>query len=314
MEVNAQLPTPRDENINCSSGESISKPSDVGIRIIEDIRLPEVADIGHIAVIVDQLCDGLEGAGTKFASDEQTLPSGKDADLCDPHDSSKANCSLGELKESLAPTSSFMDAKPASVLYAQPDSTKVDHNDAENEVILEAAMNLLMGSDLPQPPQSAPTLSYPHLSLEEDAIEKALGQLHQTSPDETVVTSTSSRARKADNSPSAPPQSNKPEIPVFEKTPAKCEPQLSEVLQLELELPSPGQDITIDETIDECISNEELSKITKRCSLGHTDYQFEQRNDEIILRVKRRTRRRCQAPLDVRVPNPPNGGQINLKK
>ncbi|XP_020815337.1 uncharacterized protein LOC110189547 [Drosophila serrata] len=299
----------RRDDINCSSAGNVPEPKnksfDVEIDIIEDIRLPEVADIGHIAVIVNELCGGLE-VQKKNVSDEQKNSSGRDGHCSDYNE---RNSSAIELKDPTTPSSN------SNVLYAQPDSTKIDHNDTENEVILEAALNLLESSDLVPPAQSAP-----NLSLEEDAIEKALGQLHQTSsPDETVVTSTSNRARKTENhcAPTSTSLRNSPlhakeaiikEISTDMENTNDSQSQVSRVLELEAP-PSPGQDITIDETVDDgCISNEEVSTVTKRCSLGHTDYQFEQRNDEIILRVKRRTRRRRSTPIEVEVLNPPPTG------
>ncbi|XP_017032531.1 uncharacterized protein FLASH [Drosophila kikkawai] len=301
-EVNAELlvasgTAQRDENITGSSAEPKSESCDAKICIVEDVRLPEVADIGHIAVVVDEMCGVEEEITQKPVSNEQENSSSKDV----PSD----------LKEPSTPSLS------SNVFYAQPDSTKVDHNDTENGVILEAALNLQSGSDLAPHPQSAPNRSYPNLSLEEDAVETALGQLHQTvTPDETVVTSTSNRARKAEDNcaPTSTSLSHFPlqaEEPIIEKTRRETDTSddsRSQVSKIwELEPPLPGQDITIDETVDDgCIPNEEFSTVTKRCSLGHTDYQFEQRNDEIILRVKRRTRRRVSKPLDVQEPNQNN--------
>ncbi|XP_041448091.1 enolase-phosphatase E1 [Drosophila obscura] len=225
-------------------------------------------------------------------------------------------------------------SKPSSILYAQPDSTKTDNSE---DMVLEAAMNELTGEQEPVP--SAANTSYPNLTLAEDTIEMALQQLHQTSPDETKVTSTSNKSQKSPQkdlaqiltasplqlSPAkSTPKGRKttPEKLRVEKTPLKKRKiHMPEDLQtdelLVPQTPPPSQPsiahgieasptlehVTIDETLDESPNRSfgsDTSVVTKRCSMGSTDYQFERINDEIVLRVSRRKRRPrpSPAPLD----------------
>ncbi|SPP72888.1 uncharacterized protein KIAA0754 isoform X2 [Drosophila guanche] len=217
-------------------------------------------------------------------------------------------------------------SKPSSILYAQPDSTKTDHSE---DMVLEAAMNELTGEQEPVP--SAANTSYPNLTLAEDTIEMALQQLHQTSPDETKVTSTSNKSQQTPQndlmqtltasplqlSPGkSTPKGRKttpmttPEKLRVEKTPLKKRkihmpeeevvvPQtppspVQPAAALRNEASPTLQHVTIDETLDESINHSfgsDTSVVTKRCSMGSTDYQFERINDEIVLRVSRRRRR-----------------------
>ncbi|XP_017146184.1 uncharacterized protein LOC108158418 isoform X2 [Drosophila miranda] len=229
-------------------------------------------------------------------------------------------------------------SKPSNILYAQPDSTKTDNSE---DMVLEAAMNELTGEQEPVP--SAHNTSYPNLTLAEDTIEMALQQLHQTSPDETKVTSTSNKAQKSpqkdllqmlSESPLqlSPVRSTTKGIKTtpmktpdklrVEKTPLKKRKiHLLEDMQTDEvvvpQTPPPYQppvalgigasltlqNVTIDETLDESFNRSfgsNTSVVTKRCSMGSTDYQFERINDEIVLRVSRRRRRPrpSPAPLD----------------
>ncbi|KAH8325150.1 hypothetical protein KR074_003398 [Drosophila pseudoananassae] len=266
----------------CGSPKKASE-NDEGIQIIEDIRLPEIADIENIAFTVD-----------KNLQDSEM----QNIDTFDkPNNESKEQ----ERKES---TSSKDEApSKSSILYAQPDSTKIDHND---DAILENAMNELTGE---QGPPDNHNSNYLNMSLAEDAIEMALEQLHQSSPDETVVTSTSNKARQTSKdlitilaqsplhaSPlkaKSPVQSPEMEAPV--KTPLKKRRvNLSETADK-----SPSQKAPLEETSEilSCTdTNSDSSNVTKRFSMGRTDYQFEQIKDEIVLRVKRRSRRQNRAP------------------
>ncbi|XP_034652485.1 titin isoform X2 [Drosophila subobscura] len=217
-------------------------------------------------------------------------------------------------------------SKPSSILYAQPDSTKTDNSE---DMVLEAAMNELTGEQEPVP--SAVNTSYPNLTLAEDTIEMALQQLHQTSPDETKVTSTSNKSQQTPQtdlvqtltasplqlSPGkSTPKGRKttpmttPEKLRVEKTPLKKRkvhmpedevlvPQtppspVQPATALRNEASPTLQHVTIDETLDGSINHSfgsDTSVVTKRCSMGSTDYQFERINDEIVLRVSRRRRR-----------------------
>jgi len=197
--------------------------------------------------------------------------------------------------------------KTADVLYAKPDSTKLDHNDENDEVILEAAMDLLT-SEKDAPNTVDP--SYPNLSIEEDAIEMALEQLHQQSPDETVVTSTSNRALQTPKQNLVTILTRSPiqQSPLKSKTkskkisptatPEKLATEKTPLKKRKVNMDSPTEvppvsrlDFTIDETLANSFGGDDTSTVTKRCSLGHTDYQYEQIKDEVILRVKRRCRR-----------------------
>ncbi|BFG06350.1 titin [Drosophila madeirensis] len=217
-------------------------------------------------------------------------------------------------------------SKPSSILYAQPDSTKTDNSE---DMVLEAAMNELTGEQEPVP--SAANTSYPNLTLAEDTIEMALQQLHQTSPDETKVTSTSNKSQKTPQndlvqtltasplqlSPGKSTSKGRKTTPMttpeklrVEKTPLKKRkihmpedevlvPQtppspVQPATALRNEASPTLQHVTIDETLDGSINNSfgsDISVVTKRCSMGSTDYQFERINDEIVLRVSRRRRR-----------------------
>ncbi|XP_017131995.1 uncharacterized protein LOC108149107 [Drosophila elegans] len=301
----ASVHTEKCSQLNEKASEDCVTPPDVGIRIIEDIRLPKIADIENIAVKVDKPC-----------TDPTVIPNSESNEQnpgVDDH-----NLRLGELKE---PSSSTDDTptKSATVLYAKPDSTKVDHNDENDEVILEAAMNMLT-SEQDSPRVADPT--YPNLSIEEDAIEMALEQLHQQSPDETVVTSTSNRALQTPKqnlvsmltqSPTqGSPLKSKtklklspkgtPEKPSVEKTPLKkrkinMDSSTEAPLVPTLNLTTADEDVSMNETMGSSLGDD-TSTVIKRCSLGNTDYQYEEIKGEIILRVKRRCRRRRPALAD----------------
>ncbi|XP_015040077.2 titin isoform X2 [Drosophila pseudoobscura] len=232
-------------------------------------------------------------------------------------------------------------SKPSNILYALPDSTKTDKSE---DMVLEAAMNELTGEQEPVP--SAHNTSYPNLTLAEDTIEMALQQLHQTSPDETKVTSTSNKAQKSPQkdllqmltesplqlSPARSPTKGIKTTPMktpdklrVEKTPLKkrkihllADMQTDEVVVPQTPPPSQPpvalgneasvtlQNVTIDETLDESFNRSfgsDTSVVTKRCSMGSTDYQFERINDEIVLRVSRRRRRPRPSPV------PPDDGE-----
>ncbi|XP_033253622.1 uncharacterized protein LOC117193012 [Drosophila miranda] len=229
-------------------------------------------------------------------------------------------------------------SKPSNILYAQPDSTRTDNSE---DMVLEAAMNELTGEQ--EPVTSAHNTSYPNLTLAEDTIELALQQLHQTSPDETKVTSTSNKAQKSPQkdllqmlsesplqlSPARSTTKGIKTTPMktpdklrVEKTPLKKRkihlledmqtdevvvPQTPPPYQPPVALGNEAsltlQNVTIDETLDESFNRSfgsDTSVVTKRCSMGSTDYQFERINDEIVLRVSRRRRRPrpSPAPLD----------------
>lgn len=267
-----------------NEGESPKKTdeNDEGIQIIEDIRLPEIADIENIAFTVDKNLQDSERPKT------------------DKIENSNEDIQKHERKESSY--SKDEASVKSSILYAQPDSTKIDHND---DAILENAMNELTGEQVP--PGNHNT-KYLNLSLEEDAIEMALEQLHQSSPDETAVTSTSNKAQQTSKdliailaqsplhatplkakSPVKSPETEKPD-----KTPLKKRRvNLSENMDK-----SPSQETPVEETSGSLSCIDDSSTVTKRFSMGHTDYQFEQIKDEIVLRVKRRSRRKDRAPVE----------------
>ncbi|XP_037713566.1 uncharacterized protein LOC119549523 [Drosophila subpulchrella] len=282
------------KDIQASSEPTRLNKSDIGIRIIEDIRLPEMADIDHIAVKVDSQCQTPTALTNSASSDQNiVLVSVTPQERRDPICTSCVDDT---------PT------KTADVLYAKPDSTKLDHNDENDEVILEAAMDLLTSE---KDPPNIVDPSYPNLSIEEDAIEMALEQLHQQSPDETVVTSTSNRALQTpkqnlitiltrspiQQSPFKSKTKSKKISPTA--TPEKLATEKTPLKKRKVNMDSPTQeppvsrlDFTIDETLATSFGGDDTSTVTKRCSLGHTDYQYEQIKDEVILRVKRRCRRR----------------------
>ncbi|XP_065720015.2 uncharacterized protein FLASH isoform X2 [Drosophila suzukii] len=297
------------QNSNAWPAKEIQTPSeltrlnksDIGIRIIEDIRLPEMADIDHIAVKVDSQCQTPTAITNSASSDQNiVLVSVTPQERRDPICTSYADDTP---------------MKTADVLYAKPDSTKLDHNDENDEIILEAAMDLLT-SEKDAPNTVDP--SYPNLSIEEDAIEMALEQLHQQSPDETVVTSTSNRALQTPKQNLVTILTRSPiqQSPLKSKTkskkisptatPEKLATEKTPLKKRKVNMDSPTEvppvsrlDFTIDETLANSFGGDDTSTVTKRCSLGHTDYQYEQIKDEVILRVKRRCRRRRPATAEM---------------
>uniref|UniRef100_A0A6P4FHT9 Protein SON n=1 Tax=Drosophila rhopaloa TaxID=1041015 RepID=A0A6P4FHT9_DRORH len=285
---------------NCTEQNRVTIPN-AGIQIIEDILLPKIS---FPIVKVDKQCEPT--AITNSACNEDNF------EVVDH------NIRLGETKEP-TPSSSTDDTpiKSATVLYAKPDSTKVDHNDENDEVILEAAMNLLT-SEQDSPSVADPT--YPNLSIEEDAIEMALEQLHQHSPDDSVVTSTSNRALQTpkqnlitmltqspiQGSPLKSKEASKekspmatPEKSCIEKTPLKKRKvnMDSSTEAPPVNLSAASENVSMNNTSGTSLFDEP-SIVTKRCTLGNTDYQYELINGETILRVKRRCRRRRPAPAE----------------
>ncbi|XP_039484515.1 uncharacterized protein LOC120447143 isoform X1 [Drosophila santomea] len=300
-----------DENEKAGSRKEIREPnitdevssvvkSDVGVRIIEDIRLPKMANIDHFAVKVDQQ-DEAPTAVTNSAPNQQNLAT------------QDKNIGCAEIKDQTAFSSADETPIKSTVLYAKPDSTKLDHSDEHDEVILEAEMDMLTND---QDAASTADPTYPNMRIAEDAIEMALEQLHQQSPDETVVTSTSNRA------PQTPKQSL---ITILTQSPSQRGPIKSQTKSKTVSsMPTPKKQATektplkkrkvnmdsapqvpaasLDDTIDETLGaslHDDGSTVTKRCSLGHTDYQYEQIKDEVILRVKRRARRRKPIPTEI---------------
>ncbi|EDV36452.1 uncharacterized protein Dana_GF11946, isoform A [Drosophila ananassae] len=256
--------------------------NDEGIQIIENIRLPEIADIENIAFTVDKNLQDPERIKTdKFEKLNEDIQE---------HERKESSYSRDEA------------STRSSILYAQPDSTKIDHND---DAILENAMNELTGEVVP--PGNHNT-NYLNLSLEEDAIEMALEQLHQSSPDETVVTSTSTKARQTSKdliailaqSPlhTTPLKAKSPLKTPETETPVKTPLKKRRVNLLESAEKSPSQDAPVEETSGSLSCTDDSSNVTKRFSMGHTDYQFEQIENEIVLRVKRRSRRPPRAPIE----------------
>ncbi|XP_068146551.1 serine/arginine repetitive matrix protein 1 [Drosophila tropicalis] len=264
--------------------QATSKPLTRAIQIIEDIRLPVMMDIEHIAVRVD----GVE----------------ESVDIPLPPASVKV----------------LPMTKPSTVMYAQPDSTKIDHN--ENDMVLEAALNVLTAieesKDAYPPDRDMVEQQFGDISFEFDTLESALEQLHQTSPDESIVTSTSTKANQQPTAKqdlikilSRSPNYESPiKIPTkleraTEKTPLKK--RKINIMEnspirptIEPSATPENQDehhVTIDETMNlSDNANSDSSIVTKRCSLGQSDYQFERINDEVILRVTRRPRRRRPPP------------------
>ncbi|XP_043072275.1 zinc finger CCCH domain-containing protein 13 [Drosophila grimshawi] len=286
-----------------------------GIQIIEDIRLPDMMNIEHIAVSVDEhkTSEELEEVSNDQDSEEQQVTVGQ----------------IVTVNKTIVPE---LTADTPIVVYVPPDSTKLDHNDDydDDDAVLEAVMNeLILEKPLPKELQQ----SYPNLSLETDTIELALEQLHQShndeQPGETTVSSTSMKGlqtpkqdlvkiltqsplqqpavEKSGRSPTKvkvrvkranlrspsneriTPSSDKAES--GEKTPLKKRKiHLTEAKEL------PVLHVTIDETTTS-INESSLSQssdtsiVTKRCSMGNSDYQFERINDEVVLRVTRRRRR-----------------------
>lgn len=323
------------------------------IQIIEDIRLPVMVDIEHIAVSVDKLNESHDK--DKLVQPEKTILR-KEPDavvenrrLDEESTGQSVSIMKPNRKESATDSNNAIITTTDSILYVQPDSTKIDHNDDETETAVNANMEILttpeklMADNL--------NASYPNLKLEFDNIEMALERLHQRSqtgiqPDEDTVTSTSMKAPKdlikilmqspvhkgtaaiASKSPILSKSSSKkigartvserkkstsltPKRLV--KTPVKkikISPTHDE--QTVFQTPTKrvnsheSEDITIDETIDESSQVEhpilgigETSIVTKRCSLGNSDYQFEKVNDQVVLRITRRGRRRAAPTLSV---------------
>ncbi|XP_034476642.1 rho-associated protein kinase 2 isoform X2 [Drosophila innubila] len=367
------IEAPSDDN-NATPECQVLPPN--GVQIIEDIRLPVMMDIEHIALSVDWQSDkdeddGLESERDKEVyliaaekaeenSDEDQLkPMESDKEIeispenptADSEDVQAIAINESELESNVEVDTTLL-PKPSIVtnivMYAQPDSTKIDHN--EDDPVVEAVESLLIPDDI-----MAKSLDL-GLSFEMDNIELTLEQLHQQShddeqPDEATVTSTSMKAPKQDliailtQSPVQQPPANVSPYPTKLKTKAKktgarsaserttpiknkeCSltpenaektPLKKRKLNLDDETesqvvpqtppdsvktttPSP-QHVTIDETLNASdIDNNHSVKsnssiITKRCSLGQSDYQFERINDEVVLRVTRRGRRRRAAP------------------
>lgn len=323
------------------------------IQIIEDIRLPVMVDIEHIAASVDKLNEThdqdkpVQPEETILKKEPDAVVENKGLD----EDSSVHADSITEpiVKESVADSNNAIKTTTETVLYAQPDSTKIDHNDDETENAVNENMEILttpeklMADNL--------NASYPNLKLEFDNIEMALEQLHQHSktdiqPDEETVTSTSMKAPKdlikiLMQSPvhkeataiasdclimskstskkvgARTASERKKSVSItperLEKTPVK-KIKLSSDHDAQTVPQTPpktanspeSEDITIDETIDESAQVEnsnlrigETSIVTKRCSLGNSDYQFEKVNDQVVLRITRRGRRRAASALSV---------------
>ncbi|XP_030554597.1 restin homolog isoform X2 [Drosophila novamexicana] len=344
------------------------------IQIIEDIRLPVMMDIENLAVKVDgtseehslKQTDELSNAhdvteqmpGLNFNVDTLTQPAseieGESQLQFITVNQNERNSKIVAVNTTITPKLTVV---AATVMYAQPDSTKIDHT--EDDAALEAVMNELIPDK-----QQAITLdeSYPNLSLETDTIELALKQLHQQSqtdeqPDETAVTSTSmklpqtpkqdliqilmqsplqstaacttrntpakvrvrikklearttSKKRSNNEACSAAPEDSK-ETPLKKRrvdvndgdtvnTADPIVPQTPPETALTTE--ASQLHVTIDETFNastmeqsHCQNSNDSSMVTKRCSLGNSDYQFERINDEVVLRVTRRRRRRPAA-------------------
>ncbi|EDW79677.2 uncharacterized protein Dwil_GK17912 [Drosophila willistoni] len=260
--------------------QATSKPLNRAIQIIEDIRLPVMMDIEHIAVRVDGVDENVD------------IP-------------------LPPASVKVLPMT-----KPSTIMYAQPDSTKIDHN--ENDMVLEAALNVLTaieeGKDAYPPDRDMVEQQLGDISFEFDTLESALEQLHQTSPDESIVTSTSTKANQQLTAKqdlikilSRSPNHESPIKLPTEKTPLKKRKiNMTENSPIRPIIePSATQDneddhhVTIDETLNlSDAANSDSSIVTKRCSLGQSDYQFERINDEVILRVTRRPRRRRPPPAN----------------
>ncbi|XP_032571601.1 muscle M-line assembly protein unc-89 isoform X1 [Drosophila sechellia] len=265
--------------------------SDVGVRIIEDIRLPNMADIDNFAVKVDNHGEA-PTAVTDSALNQQNLAT-QDQTIC------------AEMKDpTISISSDESPIKSATVLYAKPDSTKLDHSDEHDEVILETAMDMLTKE---QDAASNAESTYPKLRIAEDAIDMALEQLHQQSPDETTVTSTSNRAQQTPKSlitilTQTPKQGSPLRAVSPMETPKKTDTEKTPLKKRKVNMDSPPQvpaeDVTIDKTLGDSLQKGS-STVTKRCSMGHTDYQYEQIKDEVILRVKRRGRRRKPTPMEI---------------
>lgn len=329
------------------------------IQIIEDIRLPIKMDIENIAIKVD----GSNEEHTLLAeeqTEEVSLNMDEVPQAASEVEESKLqfitvnqnerNSTIVAVNTTITPKLTVM---AATVMYAQPDSTKIDHN--EDDATLEAVMNELIPDK-----QGTALESYQNLSLESDTIEMALKQLHQPSsqkeeqPDETAVTSTSMKGGQTpkqdliqilmqsplQQTAALCPAKGKNKIKksgartTSERTTPSSEnvdrvtPDQREQTPLKkrkIELndehitadptvpPTPPrvpvatepsmQHVTIDETFNassldqsHSLNSSDSFLVTKRCSLGNSDYQFERINDEVVLRVTRRRRQRPVAP------------------
>ncbi|XP_017958596.1 uncharacterized protein DDB_G0283697 [Drosophila navojoa] len=327
------------------------------IQIIEDIRLPIKMDIENIA-------DKVDGSNEKQTHTEDLNSNMREA-APTTSESEKSQLEIMAVNQNDSksatvvtvnrPITPKLAVEAATVMYAQPDSTKIDHS--EDDATLEAAMNEL----IPVKPQE----SYPNLSLEADTIEIALKQLHQApcqsedQPDETAVTSTSMKGgqtpkqdliqilmqspmqQTAEHSPIKP---NKGIKQIVERTIRKRKSPSSENVEsltpdrrehtplkkrttdlrnehiINSDDPSipptppevattakPSElNVTIDETCyassldqSQSLNSSDSLLVTKRCSLGNSDYQFERLNDEVVLRVTRRRRRRPAAEIAI---------------
>ncbi|XP_060652821.1 LOW QUALITY PROTEIN: microtubule-associated protein futsch [Drosophila nasuta] len=352
---------PTENNIVTQQGETRSA---TGIQIIEDIRLPVMMDIEHIALRVDGLNeDSQEKNESEYATENANVEHNMQQFVEKARKIEDSNVKIivdKKIELELVVTTSLL-PKPAivasTVMYAQPDSTKVDHNeDDQNE---EAAIK---SASLPEDTcEKSFDIDYPNTSLEADNIEVALKHLHHQShtsveeqPDEATVTSTSMKTPKQDllkiltqspvqqpdaasgNAVSHYPKKLKNKMkktgvrtaserttPIKSKA-SSIAPEKGDTTPLKKrkinldhkddeivpQTPSetaiaaspPAVNVTIEETLNasgleqdkSCGSDSSI--VTKRCSLGHSDYQFERINDEVVLRVTRRGRRRRVAP------------------
>ncbi|XP_064536501.1 nipped-B-like protein B [Drosophila montana] len=344
------------------------------IQIIEDIRLPVMVDIENLAIKVDGTSEEhslkqtveLSNAhdvteqmpGLNFNVETLTQPAPENEGESQLQfitvNQNEHNSKIVAVNTTITPKLTVV---AATVMYAQPDSTKIDHT--EDDAALEAVMNELIPDK-----QQAITLdgSYPNLSLETDTIELALKQLHQQSqndehPDDTAVTSTSmkgpqtpkqdliqilmqsplqstaacttrktptkvkvrikklgarttSKRRSNNEACSATPEDSE-ETPLKKRrvdvndgdTVNTADPIVPQTPpETALTTDTSQLHVTIDETFNastmeqsHCQNSNDSSMVTKRCSLGNSDYQFERINDEVVLRVTRRRRRRPAA-------------------
>lgn len=315
------------------------------IQIIEDIRLPVMMDIEHIAASVDRL-------GEKHEEDELVQPNETVVRKKADGDIENRMVQSDILKNAIVTTT--LSPKPlplqTNVLYALPDSTRIDHNDDEIKVNADIEIvttpEKLIAENL--------NSSYLNLNLQSDNIEMTLEQLDQYSqrdiqPFEDTVTSTSMKSPKdliqilmqspiqkaatvigsnlktsfnkvgarsarerkktititpetLENTPKRKikmsPTHSQADKPIVPQTP----PNTSKSGHC-----SASEDITINETLDASAlvehsnsENSETSTVTKRCSLGNSDYQFEKVNDQIVLRVTRRGSRRVASAPSVK--------------
>lgn len=316
--------------------------SSIDIQIIEDIRLPIMMDIENIAASVDKL-------GEKHEEDELVQPNETvvrkkaDGDIENRMVDAESTVQSDFSKNAIVTTTLTPKPLPLqkNVLYAQPDSTRIDHNDDESKVDADIEIvttpEKLIAENL--------NSSYLNSNLQSDNIEMTLEQLDQYSqrdiqPFEDTVTSTSMKSPKdlikiLMQSPvqksatvigsnlktsfnkvgARSVRERQKSITVtperLENTPKKIKMSPSHspankpiVPQTPPNTPKSGncsasEDITINETLDASAlvehsnsENSESSIVTKRCSLGNSDYQFEKVNDQIVLRVTRRGCRR----------------------